>query len=320
MSLKCLAKILRTLTSILSFFYFLLSYICSNTNYRLRKMQDEVKYCHVPIFNDKSFVYDHVHVVWNEQITFHQHAEWELSYVITGSGTRIVGDLMETFSNGEVVLIPPNIPHCWSFDKNIHDDKGKIENITIIFPDLLFDKCISVFPETKRYISSINQYKQAIRFEGYTLQMLQKIMTAMLLQNDMEQLSSLINLFVVMASSNETCIVGSCNKQDYNMERFQEVFRFIANNYQQNISLEDVANYIHMNRSSFCTFLRRTIGKPFFTILNEYRIESSCLMLRETTMPIAEICYAVGFNDVPYYNRTFKKLKGITPKDYRAKY
>ena len=81
------------------------------------------------------------------------HAEWELSYVITGSGTRIVGDLMETFSNGEVVLIPPNIPHCWSFDKNIHDDKGKIENITIIFPDSLFDKCAYVFPETKRYIS-----------------------------------------------------------------------------------------------------------------------------------------------------------------------
>lgn len=282
-------------------------------------MQANIKYCHVPVFDDKSFIYDHVHIAWNEQITFHQHAEWELSYVITGSGTRIVGDLMESFSKGEVVLIPSNIPHCWSFDKNIHDNKGKIENITIIFPDSLFDKCAYVFPETKQYISYISQYKQAIKFEKNTLQKLQKIMRTMFLQNDMERLSSLINLFTVIASSSETSVVGFCKKQDYNTARFEEVYRFIANNYQHNISLDDVANYVHMNRSSFCSFLKRAIGKSFFTILNEYRIESSCLMLRETTMPIADICYAVGFNDVPYYNRTFKKLKRKTPKDYRAK-
>lgn len=276
-----------------------------------------MKYCHVPIFDGKSFIYDHVHIAWDEQITFHQHAEWELSYVITGSGTRIVGDFMESFSKGEVVLIPPNIPHCWSFDKNIHDEKGKIENISIIFPDSLFEKCIYAFPETKRYISHINQIKQAIKFECETLQTLQEIMTNMSFQNDMEQLASLIKLFVVIASSNDTCVVSFCNKPDYNTVRFQEVYRFIANNYQHNISLDDIANYVHMNRSSFCSFLKRTIGKSFFTILNEYRIESSCLMLRETTMPIADVCYAVGFNDVPYYNRTFKKLKGETPKDYR---
>lgn len=280
-------------------------------------MQENIKYCHVPIFDDKSFIYDYVHIVCDEQITFHQHAEWELSYVITGSGTRIMGDFMESFSKGEVVLIPPNIPHCWSFDKNIHDDEGKIENITIIFPDSLFDKCASVFPETKRYISYINQHKKAIKFECDTLHTLQEIMTKMSFQNDMEQLSSLIKLFVVISSSNDTSVVGFCNKQDCNTVRFQEVYRFIANNYQHNISLDDIANYVQMNRSSFCSFLKRTIGKSFFTILNEYRIESSCLMLRETTMPITDVCYAVGFNDVPYFYRTFKKLKGETPKDYR---
>lgn len=48
-----------------------------------------------------------------EQISFHQSPDWELSYIITGSGTRVIGDVMETFSKGEIIFIPPMIPHVW---------------------------------------------------------------------------------------------------------------------------------------------------------------------------------------------------------------
>lgn len=282
-------------------------------------MPEKVKYCQVPIGNSKSFFYDHVHIVWDEQITFHQHAEWELSYVITGSGTRIAGDIVETFSHGEVVLLPPNIPHCWSFDEHNYDEEGKIENITIIFPDPLLEKCATIFPETEKVISQIRQYQQAIAFGDQTLRALQNMMTAMKSQNDMEQLSSLLNLLDIIASSNETRIVGYPGKQNKSTAKMQDIYRFTFNNYQNSIALDDVANYVGMNRSSFCVFFKRSKGKSFFTFLNEFRIDSSCLMLQETNMPIADICYAVGFNDVPYYNRTFKKLKGVTPKDYRTR-
>lgn len=58
-------------------------------------------------------------------------------------------------------------------------------------------------------------------------------------------------------------------------------------------------------------------GKTFFTYLNDYRIETSCQMMTKNKMTIAEVCYASGFKDVPYYNRTFKKLKGMTPTKYK---
>lgn len=282
-------------------------------------MPDNIKYCHIRIGDERSFFYDHVHIAPNENITFHQDTEWELSYIIKGSGTRIIGDVVEPFSSGEVVFLPPNIPHCWTFNEYDHDEEGKVENITIILPVSLLEKCAFVFPETGPYLLQINQYKEAVKFEGDTLQALQEIMTAMLPQNDIERLSSLIHLFFLMASSRETHIVGFCNKQNKSMSRMQEVTRFMVNNYQRRITLDDVAKYVGMNRSSFCVFFKRMKGKSFFSVLNEYRIESSCLMLRETSVPIAGICYAVGFNDVPYYNRTFKKLKGETPKAYRSK-
>lgn len=280
---------------------------------------DEIKYCPIGIDNKKSFSYDHVHIIWNEQITFHQSPAWELSYVIKGSGTRIVSDTIETFSSGEVILLPPNMPHGWYFDQYDHDEEGKIENITIIFPDSLLENCAAAFPETKDIISQINGYKQAVRFKGKTLYGLQQIITDMLVQNDVAQLASLLQLFSIIASSDETKVVGLFKRQNKNTVKMQDISRYMASNYQRKISLDEIAQYVGMNRTSFCTFYKREKGKPFFTILNEYRIDCSCLMLRETTKSIADICFAVGFEDVPYYNRTFKKMTGETPKDYRAR-
>ena len=281
-------------------------------------MEDKIKYCHVPL-EGKSFFFDHVHIVWDEQISFHQHAEWELSYIVKGSGTRIVGDVAETFSQGEIVFIPPNIPHCWSFNEYDHDEEGKIENITIIFPGSLLENCAGLFPEMESCTSTIIQKKQAIKFEGQTLKALQKTMTAMVLQNDVEQVSSLFNLFYTIASSNETRVAGHSIKQHKSTEKIQDIYRFVLNHYHRKVTLDDVAKFVGMNRSSFCTFFKRVKGKSFFTELNTFRVESSCQMLRETSLPISDICFAVGFEDVPYYNRTFKKLKGETPTAYRKK-
>lgn len=283
-------------------------------------MGEEPKYCHTNFGDEKSFYFDHVHIFWNEQITFHQSVDWELSYVIRGSGTRMIGETVETFSSGEVIFIPPNIPHGWSFSAYDHDREGKIENITIIFPTALLEKMALSFPETNACISKIREFQKAVSFQGQPLRAIQNSMVSMTKQNDMEQLSSLMGLFQLIATSDQSRIVGFVTRQNKSTAKMQEVSRYMITNFQHKISLDEVALYVGMNRSSFCTFFKREKGKSFFTFLNEYRIDCSCLMLRETEKSIADICYAVGFDDIPYFNRTFKKLKGETPKDYRTKH
>ncbi len=279
-----------------------------------------VKYCHMDMDEDKSFFFDHVHIIWNEQITFHQSNEWELSYIITGSGTRVIGDMMETFSKGEIILIPPKLPHGWYFDEHVHDNHGKIENITIIFPDSLLDKCIDTFPETRTSIYKLKEIQEGVSLKGNILPVVQRLMYSMTSQNNMEQLSTLLLIFLHLASSNEMQIVGNRRQKNKEAQKIQEVYRYILSNYNKKILLDDVARYVGMNSSSFCTFFKREKGMSFFSALNEYRINCACLMLRETVMSVAEICYSVGFNDIPYFNRTFKKTIGKSPKDYRMQF
>lgn len=277
-----------------------------------------IKYCHVDIDPAVSFFFDHVHIVWDQQISLHQHEELEISYIITGSGTRVIGDVVEVFSRGEVIFLPSKMPHGWSFNDYDHDDTGKIENITIIFPEVLLNTLQRSFPELKESIAALKHKKQSVSLEGNTLQTVQELMKKMVHQNNIERLSSFFQLISIIGNTHEAHVVGSQFRKNKVAAKMQEINRYMVNNFQREISLEMVAKHVAMNRSAFCSFFKREQGKSFFSALAEFRINCSCAMLVQTEMSIADICYAVGFNDIPHYNRTFKKQKGISPKNYRA--
>lgn len=280
-------------------------------------MIEKVKYTHIPKLEERSFHFDHVKIYWNEQITFHQQKTWELSYIITGSGTRIIGDMIEPFSRNEIILIPPDIPHCWSFDELDADKNGKIENITIAFSNQFLDKCADSFPELGSHIRAIQQNTEAISFKGDGLARLQDLLVSMSAQTEIERLASFIRILALISSPKNTSAVGKLTIENKKTKRMQQILLYIMNNYQRTIALDEMAKLVHLDKSTFCTFFKKTTGKTFFSYLIEYRIDTSCQMITKTNMTIAEICYACGFKDVPYYNRIFKKMKAVTPTQYR---
>lgn len=279
----------------------------------------KIKYCHIDFPETKSFTFDHVHIHWNEQIDLHRSPTWELSYIIKGSGTRILGDKIETFSSGEVILIPPNMPHCWKFNHFDHDLEGKIENITIIFPHTLLTGLLQSLPETKQYLEPITILKTALSFEGHTLEAIQELMFKMRLQDDFEQLQSLLCIFRKIGLTQEAQVVSSTKIKNSHDSRLEEISRYIIHNYQKKITLDEMARFTGMNRSSFCTFFKKEKGTTFFHELNTYRLQCACLQLKETDESVADIGYNVGFNDIPYFNRIFRRRYKLSPGEYRKK-
>ncbi|MGO4707755.1 AraC family transcriptional regulator [Chryseobacterium sp. 2TAF14] len=269
-----------------------------------------------PSKSSESFSFDHVHTEFDKQVPLHQQETWELAYIVTGSGTRIIGDITENFSHGEVILIPPDIPHCWSFDKNIHDRDGKIENICVFFKSQFVDDLRNFYPESGESLIKIEEIKNALSFYGETQKKLQELLKLMSKQNVMERLSTFILILDQISSSESTNIVGYLKGKN-NENKLLEIHMFVLNQHHRNIPLDEVAQIAGMPKSTFCLFFKKMTGKSFVTYLIEFRIESSCQMLIKTQMSVSEICMAAGFNDIPYFNRIFKKIKGITPTEFR---
>lgn len=281
-------------------------------------MESAVKYCHIPDEENKPFFFDHVHIFSNEQISLHQQKTWELSYVIFGKGMRVIGDTMEPFSSGEVILIPPNIPHYWSFDESEKDHEGKIENITLTFSEDLLKNTKDAFTELVGPIDRIQELEDAISFGGETLQKLQNTLHEMKTESNVERLSSLIKIIVLISLPEIASTVGRPIIEDRKTKRLQRVYLYVMDNFQHHITLDNISMHVGMERTAFCIFFKRMTGQSFFSFLANYRINVACDMLLKTNKNVTEICIASGFRDVPYFNRVFKELKQTTPSRFRA--
>jgi AraC-like DNA-binding protein len=264
-----------------------------------------------------SFSYNDVHITPQSQIGIHQQSTWELSYVSLGSGIRTIGDKIEPFISGEVILIPPEISHCWSFDDSDTDVNGNIANITITFDDVFLDKCASVFPEMSAVIMSIRDNVDAVRFGKDKAEIIISILNGMKDECSAEKLASLIRLLIIVSDDKELLIVGHSNKINAKEYKLNLIKTYVKCNFYKPITIDDVACHVNMNRTSFCRFVKQNIGLSFINYLNEYRISIACELLKKSDLNISQICYKSGFNDVPYFCRVFSHIKCISPSKYR---
>lgn len=93
--------------------------------------------------------------------------------------------------------------------------------------------------------------------------------------------------------------------------------REIETNYRT-ASLSGVAAAHHVSLSYLSTEIKRATGSTFKQLLCQKRLDAAARMLRETRLPVQEICAAVGYDNTSYFHRLFRTQYGITPKEYRA--
>lgn len=110
---------------------------------------------------------------------------------------------------------------------------------------------------------------------------------------------------------------SSSISSDRNVPKLKSVLSFIRENYDMQISLDDMAMAAAMSPKYFCYFFRAMTRKTPVEYLNSYRIEKASRKLLNTDISVTDIAYSCGFNDLSYFIKTFKSIKGTTPSKFR---
>ncbi|SNR98281.1 two component transcriptional regulator, AraC family [Anaerovirgula multivorans] len=97
-----------------------------------------------------------------------------------------------------------------------------------------------------------------------------------------------------------------------------KAIKYIDKNFNQNISLNDVAKEMNMSYHYFSKFFKDSTGENFVDYLTNLRIEKSKDILKDATVNVKEVCFEVGYSDPNYFSKIFKKITGMTPTEYRA--
>jgi AraC-like DNA-binding protein len=266
-------------------------------------------------FTVKDNCYPHFLKIW------HYHHELELVVVLKSTGTCFIGDSIEKFEEGEVVLIGENLPHMWQNDDVYFEESSDLiaEAIAVHFKKEFLGTEFLKAPEMKHISRLIDTSSFGIKFLGVESKIIDEIKLMLTLDGFEKTMKFIRILHALTKHKNYKLLsskgfVNSFNKTEN--KNLDKTYEYIFSHFNKPISLNEVAEVASMNPSAFSRFFKRVNRKTFTRYLNEIRIGYACKLLMEHKFNISTICYESGFNNISNFNRQFKSIKGMSPTDY----
>lgn len=255
----------------------------------------------------------------NDLYFWHFHPECEIVYVEAESGTRHIGEHISSYQGSDLVLIGPNIPHL-NFDYGV---STSCEQVVLQFREGFLGSEGPDVPEFRRIHELMAKARQGIAFHGTTKETAAVVLKQMPGLSHFERMLQMLQLFQLLSQSEEYVLLGAkpvLNPgEEKDMGRLQKVYKYLDEQYASRVDVHEAAALVHLSTPAFCRFFKKQTKITFTEFVNQFRVsQSRKLLLQQKT--VTEACYASGFENLSYYNRTFKRITGENPSHFRRKH
>ena len=270
--------------------------------------------------NNHSFISRKLPLSSNAHI--HSHKNFELNYITSGTGRRIVGDNISGFESGDLVLLGPNLPHCWEVL-----DREKDQDPTCIvtnFSENIINSDFFNMPELDKVVDILKQANRGIRFKVKNDREIRQLLEEMSECEGLEYYIGLLRVFNCLIKIEERDKLSNPIDQSSvfskNIEKINKVYEYVFQNIQEGIRLEEASAVLNMAPSSFCRFFKKKTNLTFMEYVKNVRVGIAAKLLAETDKQITHICFESGYNNLANFNHYFKASMGKTPSDYRKNF
>jgi AraC-like DNA-binding protein len=249
--------------------------------------------------------------------SWHYHPECELTYIIKGKGTRFIGDSVEHFNEGDLVLIAPNIPHCWA--SHVKGENNEI--VTMQFLPTCLGNDFLNSPDAHALINIFKQAKRGILIKGQQAKTIGKHLVKLHKKDGLARLSGFIDILDLVCSNEVNDLLASelyaIDVSEFHSGRMRKVMEYIQAHLVDEIRQTDIAELVHMTPQGFSRFFRSTTGRTFVSFVNIVRIMEACRLLVSSKEDITTIAFECGYGNLSNFNRRFMEQKNCTPTEYR---
>jgi two-component system, response regulator YesN len=118
-----------------------------------------------------------------------------------------------------------------------------------------------------------------------------------------------------------TTIIGMLKTENSILSDYKNIVikvgKHIEQHYMDELTVKDLARKYAVNPDYLSTMYKKETGQTIIKHLNSIRIEKACLLMNTTSLSVSEIVKSVGFKDIQYFYKVFKKITGLTPAEYR---
>lgn len=253
-------------------------------------------------------------------VPLHWHSEFEINLINYGCAEFICGDSKFVSSEGDIIILPPNMLHAIYPHNNFKQLYDTIvfstEMLGISGNDRCAAECIkplvSSAAKINVRITREHIYYDELKIAAENIFSCANGNTPHL---DMLMKSELLRFFWLLMESGDIC--RTYEKKVSKSEIICPAIEYINENFAESISVEELAEISHISKSYFMRRFREAAGIGAIEYLSQIRIKKVCEILSETDKTTSEIAFECGFRNLSNFNRQFRNIVGCTPKEYR---
>ena len=255
----------------------------------------------------------------------HQHPQLQLTVILQGKGQFLSGDYVGRFQAGDVFFLGENAPHVFRSDPEFFEKDTALKSAgnTIFFDFQSLEKALGELDELQPLRKFGGFQGLCFQIQGNTASQIKELFEAFGSSEGLQRFQLAFQLLALvdqagpdMVRLNESGLMRGLSEKDGS--RMDRVMQFLLKNRFQRITLEETAEVANLSKEAFCRFFKLRTRKTFTAYLIQLRISEAQKLLQESDTPISEIAYRVGFENLAYFNRSFKKTCGVTPKEWRS--
>ena len=276
------------------------------------------------LFTDKNATYI---TKYYQQNSFtsprHYHNEYEIAYIENSGGKLFVGNTIVNFNSGDLFLFAPRLVHAFKNSETVNKRDKSAKATVIWFKTDFFGNDFLDSDEAKKLKNLLINAEEGIQFISPD----PKVVSLILKLPDKKGLEGIIYFISILdhfASCNNYKLLSLkwYKKHYYTLKqgRLYEILEYIEKNYSNELVFQNAIQMTNMSESAFSRYFKHKTEITFTKYLNDIKIINVQKLLIETNRKILDICYLCGFKNLTYFNRLFKKVNGITPKQFRELY
>ena len=246
---------------------------------------------------------------------------WTLIYARKAAGMYILDDNLVCLNDGDLLYFPPGVGFSFSSDDLGDEYCANIDAVVIRFDETWLDSLLGVFHDLNDEILKIKEARTPAMVSGLKWLSLSSLMNDLSACRDVRRPRLMMEILELVSTRKDMVPIAPAVVPDESVsEKMQKIERYIDCNVYGKITLDDLASYVGMNRTYFCLFFKKHFHRSMTEYINERKVGLSSGMLLGTDKPIGVISAECGFTSVTYFNRIFRKIKGMSPSRYRSEH